>query len=281
MAGLTIGMMLVPQSIAYTHLAGLPVEYGLYSSMIGVMVYALFGTAKDINVGPTAALSLYIGQGIHQIIQSHAELNTPTHMVALASILALVTGGLITLLGLLRIGILLDFISAPIVVGFTFGAGLDIMLTQIPKLLGVAGVNTNGSTFNTIYELASRLKFASLANLAVGFTAMLMILALKAINERYGARYKVARIVGIARIGITVVFYTFISFLIAVAGHGDNEETGQRHPLYILRRVPHGLPTPSIPSADGVLFQQLLVASILPFLQTIIEHITMSKALSK
>ncbi|KAI8054430.1 sulfate transporter family-domain-containing protein [Syncephalis plumigaleata] len=280
-AGFTIGVMIVPQSIAYARLAGLPVEYGLYSSMVAAAVYALFGTAKDINVGPTAVLSLYTGQGLHQIIRDHAELNTPAHMVALASMMALLTGGLVTLLGLLRIGILLDFISAPVVVGFTFGAGLDIMLTQIPKLLGVAGVNTNESFFNTIYELARRLKSISVPNLAVGLSATIMILSLKAINDRYGSRYRIARIVGIGRIAIIVVLYTLISFLIAVAGHGDNEETGQRHPLYILRHVPRGLPMPSMPSAHGVPVQQLLVASILPFLQTMIEHITMAKALGR
>ncbi|RKP26025.1 sulfate transporter family-domain-containing protein, partial [Syncephalis pseudoplumigaleata] len=280
-AGLTIGVMVVPQSIAYAHLAGLPAEHGLYTALMGILAYAALGTAKDINVGPAAVLSLYIGQGVQQVVKNHTELGDAAHLVVLASMMALITGSMVALLGLLRMGILLDFISSPVVVGFTFGAGIDIMLTQLPKLLGVTGVNSNESTFDIIHALSIRLKSASLPDLGVGLSAVAMLLALKAVSGRFGARSRVARIVGSGRIAITVVFYTLVSFLVAVAGHGDDEATGRRHPLHILRRIPGGLPAPSVPAIDGALFQQLLVASMLPFLQTIIEHITIAKAISR
>ncbi|KAI9592196.1 sulfate transporter family-domain-containing protein [Syncephalis fuscata] len=280
-AGLTIGVMIVPQSIAYTHLVGLPVEYGLYASLVSVAVYGIFGTSKDVNVGATAVLSLYIGQGLHRVVSSNKEFADTPHMAGIAAAMAFMIGCITTLLGLLRAGIILDFISAPVIVGFTFGAAIDIMLTQIPKLLGVAGVNTNEGTFGLLDQLVMRLKTASLPNLGVGLTAVVMLLALKAVRDRFGHRSKAARIIGTARIAITVVFYTLVSFLIAVAGHGDDESAGRRHPLNILRKVPRGLPAASVPPLSISLLQQLLAASLLPLLQTVIEHVTISKALGR
>ncbi|KAI9597499.1 sulfate transporter family-domain-containing protein [Syncephalis fuscata] len=280
-AGLTIGVMLVPQGIAYARLAGLPVEYGLYSALVGVAVYAIFGTSKDISVGPTSVLAMYIGQGVREVAKYHGIVPDNSHLAGLASAMALLIGCMVSVAGMLRLGIIIDFISAPVVVGFTFGAAVDIMVAQLPKLFGIPNINTSHASYATFWDMLIKFGTASLPNLGVGISAIIMLVLLKMLRTKLGHRSRIASMIGGARIPIVVVFYTLVSFLVSVAGNGDDSSTGQKHPLNILRNVPRGIPKPQMPPISFSIMQQLFLASMLPLLQAVVEHVTISKALGR
>ncbi|XP_063149444.1 sodium-independent sulfate anion transporter [Candoia aspera] len=126
-AGLTVGMTVVPQALAYAVVAGLPVQYGLYSSFMGCFVYCLLGTSKDVTLGPTAIMSL--------LVSSYAF-----HEPALAVLLAFLSGCIQLAMGLLHLGFILDFISYPVIKGFTSAAAVTIGFNQVKTLLGLQNI---------------------------------------------------------------------------------------------------------------------------------------------
>ena len=131
-AGLTVGVMLIPQGMAYAMIAGLPPIYGLYASTIPLLIYAIFGTSRQLAVGPVAMVSLLTAAGIGAL----AEGGTDTY-ISLAITLALFVGLIQFLLGFFRLGFLVNFLSHPVISGFTSAAALIIGLSQLKHLLGV------------------------------------------------------------------------------------------------------------------------------------------------
>lgn len=125
-AGITLGLTLVPQSIAYAALAGLPVHYGLYSSFMGTLLYMFFGTVKEVSIGPTSLMALFVLQTCHGL---------PIQYVVL---LAFLSGAVVMLMGLLRLGFLVDLISPSVTSGFTSGTAVIIVVTQLKGLLGLS-----------------------------------------------------------------------------------------------------------------------------------------------
>ena len=131
-AGLTVGVMLIPQGMAYAMIAGLPPIYGLYASTIPLIIYAMMGTSRQLAVGPVAMVSLLTATGIGVL----AEGGTETYfMMAIA--LAFVVGMIQFLLGVFRLGFLVNFLSHPVISGFTSAAALIIGLSQLKHLLGI------------------------------------------------------------------------------------------------------------------------------------------------
>jgi sodium-independent sulfate anion transporter 11 len=116
--------------------ATLPPEYGLYSSFIGVLIYCIFGTSKDISIGPVAVMSLTVSE-----IIKHVNLTHPNEWPApqIATTVAFMTGFIVLGIGLLRLGWLVDFISAPAVSGFVTGSAISIASGQVPGLMGITG----------------------------------------------------------------------------------------------------------------------------------------------
>ncbi len=131
-AGLTVGLMLVPQGMAYAALAGMPVVTGIYASLLPAVVAALWGSSSRLSVGPTALTSLLIGASLNGLAEPGS-----TQWVALAAWLALLTGALQLLLGLMRFGWLLNLVTSPVLSGFTQAAALLILLSQLPALTGL------------------------------------------------------------------------------------------------------------------------------------------------
>ena len=123
-AGLTVGLTVIPQGIAYAVVAGLPPQYGLYSAFVGCFVYCVFGSCKDITIGPTAIMAL--------MTSMHAK-----HGPEYAVLLSFLSGLIIFLCGLLQLGFLIDFISVPVIAGFTSAAALTIASGQWKSLLGL------------------------------------------------------------------------------------------------------------------------------------------------
>ena len=131
-AGLTVGVMLIPQGMAYALIAGLPPIYGLYASLAPLVVYALFGSSRQLAVGPVAMVSLLVASAVGPLAQGDAAL-----YLGLAVLLSLLVGLLQFVLGLARFGFLVNFLSHPVLSGFTSAAALIIGFSQLKHLLGI------------------------------------------------------------------------------------------------------------------------------------------------
>ncbi|MEC7113742.1 MAG: SulP family inorganic anion transporter, partial [Bacteroidota bacterium] len=132
-AGLTVGVMLIPQGMAYAMIAGLPVVYGLYAALVPQVIYAAMGTSRQLAVGPVAMDSLLVAAGLGTVAVAGSD-----RYIELALLLALMMGSLQLLLGTFRLGFLAHFISKPVISGFTSAAALIIGLNQLPLLTGIA-----------------------------------------------------------------------------------------------------------------------------------------------
>jgi SulP family sulfate permease len=130
-AGITVALVLVPQSMAYASLAGLPPYYGLYASFLPGIVAALFGSSRQLATGPVAVVSLMTAAALEPLAL------TPDMYVAYAIALAMMVGIFQMMLGLLRLGVLVDFLSHPVVIGFTNAAAIIIATSQLSKIFGV------------------------------------------------------------------------------------------------------------------------------------------------
>ena len=132
LSGLTVALVLIPQSMAYAELAGLPPYYGLYASFLPPMVAALFGSSRQLATGPVAVVSLLTATTLEPLATAGSQ-----HYIAYAVLLALLVGGFQFTLGVLKLGLVVNFISHPVVNGFSNAAALIIATSQLPKLLGV------------------------------------------------------------------------------------------------------------------------------------------------
>ncbi|KAK9696801.1 hypothetical protein K7432_012275 [Basidiobolus ranarum] len=268
-AGLTVGFMLVPQSLAYAKLATLPVEYGLYSSFVGVMLYSFFGTSKDISVGPTAVLCLLVGSVIGTVSENGAY-NPVTVAVALCFL-----GGLVTLvMGLLRLGIILDFIPNSVIAGFTSGAAATIVLGQVKNLLGVPNVNGNDPSYVILLNLVKNLMNASWTDSFIGLSSILILVIFLIIRKKLGQRSLGWDIFGTAGNAFCVVLFTFISYLI-------NCNRGADHAFSIVGDVPGGFPPVRAPEISMQLLSDICFAAVPVTVITILEHVAICKAFAR
>ena len=131
-AGLTVGVMLIPQGLAYALIAGLPPIYGLYAALVPLLVYAFLGTSGQLAVGPVAMVSLLVATGVSSLSPSGVD-----EYVALALMLAFLVGAIQLALGLMRFGFITNFLSHPVLSGFTSAAALIIGLSQLKHLTGI------------------------------------------------------------------------------------------------------------------------------------------------
>jgi Sulfate permease and related transporters (MFS superfamily) len=131
-AGLTVGAMLIPQAMAYAVIAGMPPIYGLYAGLVPLLAYPLFGSSRQLAVGPVAIDMLIVGAGVGALAQSGTE-----RYVALAILLTAMVGGIQILMGLLRLGFVASLLSRPVIAGLTTAASLIIACSQLGNLLGV------------------------------------------------------------------------------------------------------------------------------------------------
>jgi high affinity sulfate transporter 1 len=169
-AGITLAAYAIPVSMAYASLAGLPPQMGLYCYLVGGLGYALFGTSRHLAIGPTSAISLLLGVSLAELA-SH----DPSRQVHLAAGTALFVAGVAALAWLLRLSVLVNFISESILTGFKVGAALVIAATQLPKLLGVPGGGDD--FFQRIGQIWQQLDATNWVALAIGLTALALLAA--------------------------------------------------------------------------------------------------------
>jgi SulP family sulfate permease len=168
-AGVTLAAYGIPVSLAYASLAGLPPQYGIYCYLVGGLFYALFGSSRQLAIGPTSAISMLIG-----VTVAGMAAGDPARWADIAALTALVVAAMCGVAWLLRLSSLVNFISETILLGFKAGAALTIALTQLPKLFGVKGGGEQ--FFERILVLAGQLPATNLAVLAFGLAALAMLL---------------------------------------------------------------------------------------------------------
>jgi sulfate permease, SulP family len=193
-SGITIGIMLIPQGMGYALVAGLPAEVGLYAAIFPPILYALLGTSNKISIGPVALDSILILTGLSVI----AEPGSP-HYVELAIGLTLMVGLIQTALGLLRFGVIANFLSYPVVIGYTSAAAVIIIGSQ---LANVAGVNLNGTTiFEKVYQLCMSVTSWNVVTLAISACCFLFLRFTTGYSSKFPAAL-FALVVGMSLSGI-------------------------------------------------------------------------------
>ncbi|WER50613.1 SulP family inorganic anion transporter [Cupriavidus sp. WKF15] len=168
-AGVTLAAYGIPVSLAYASLAGLPPQYGIYCYLVGGLAYALFGSSRQLAIGPTSAISMLVGVTVAGMAGGD-----PARWTSIAALTALLIAAMCVVAWLLRLSSLVNFISETILLGFKAGAALTIALTQLPKLFGVKGGGE--SFFERISILAGQIPDTNLAVLAFGLVALAVLL---------------------------------------------------------------------------------------------------------
>ena len=176
-AGLTVAVILIPQAIAFTLIADLPVEMGLYAAVLGAIVGGLWGSANQLHTGPANAISLLVASALVSI----AEPNSSPYILA-AGMLAVMAGLFQTFLGLARLGVLVNFVSHSVIIGFATGAGILIGIKQIEPLLGVT--LPNSSVLATLSGAATHLTRAHLPTLLIGTGTIALILVIHKLSPK-------------------------------------------------------------------------------------------------
>ena len=249
-AGLTVGIMLIPQGIAYAMIAGLPPIYGLYTSMILPIVYAVFGTSRQLAVGPVAMDSLIVATGVATL----ADIGTE-HFIEFAILLAFMTGALQILFGLFKLGFLVNFLSKPVISGFTSAAALIIGLNQLKHLLGI-DLHRNNKIQNLVIEAGSKVSQIHWYTFMIGVGSILIILAFK----KYFKKIPAALVVVILGILVVKIF------------HLDQQG------VKIVGEIPKGLPEFRLPHFDKAIMIKLFPISLTLSFIAFLEAISVAKA---
>ncbi|WP_292485039.1 SulP family inorganic anion transporter [Mesorhizobium sp.] len=243
-AAAIVTIMLIPQSLAYAMLAGLPAEVGLYASILPLIAYAIFGTSRTLAVGPVAVVSLMTASSIGAI----AAQGTPDYLAA-AALLALISGAMLMAMGLLRLGFMANFLSHPVISGFITASGLLIAAGQLKHILGV---RAEGHTLAEVAgELLSNLQETNIVTLLVGVTVLAFL---------YFARLKLAGLLVAVGIGArSADVWTKAGPIISVAGTiiAVTVFNLESYDIALVGAIPQGLPMLAVPALDPALIRDL------------------------
>jgi high affinity sulfate transporter 1 len=253
LAGFTLAAYAIPVSLAYTTLAGLPPQMGLYCYLVGGLGYALFGSSRHLAIGPTSAISLVFGVTIAQLAKGDAD-----RLLSLAALATLMVAGLFVLAWLLRLSVIVNFISESILTGFKAGAALAIIVTQLPKLFGVPGGGTD--IFSRLVLLGRQLGDTNSAVLAVGAAAIVLLVL--------GDKWLPGRPVAL---GVVILSLVAVPVL-ALSEHG----------VSVVGQLPVGLPSldlahPGWRNLDMDTLRQLASLAFACFLLSYIESISAAR----
>jgi sulfate permease, SulP family len=251
-AGVTVALVLIPQSMAYAQLAGLPAYYGLYAAFLPGIVAALWGSSKQLATGPVAVVSLLTASALAPF----AAIGTP-EFVALAILLAFLVGLVQLTLGLFRLGVVVNFLSHPVIIGFTNAAALIIGLSQLNKIFGVS-MPRSEHFVNDIWAVIQQIPDTHLLTLAMGVSAFALMWGLK----RYAPK--------LPGVLIAVVATTLVSWAIGYAELGGK----------VVGEIPSGLPPVALPQMDLGIAIDLLTSAIIISLVGFMEAISIAKAMA-
>jgi SulP family sulfate permease len=252
-AGLTVAVMLIPQAMAYATLAGMPPVTGLYAAIVGIAAYALLGTSGSLAVGPVAITSLLTVEGLRRI----ATPDDPAYP-ATAAALALLVGGLLVALGLLRLGVLVNLLSHPVISGFTSAAAIVIAVSQVKDLLGL-DIGRSDGLIDTLRALADGIGGTDTATAVLAAAAIGALVA----GRRYARRWPTALAV--------VVLATLATWALGLHEQG----------VAILGDVAGGLPSPAVPDVSFGLLGDLVPVALTIAVVAFAEGISVAKAIAR
>lgn len=253
LGGLTTAVMLIPQGMAYAMLAGLPPIVGLYASVVPLVVYALLGTSRQLAVGPVAMVSLLVAGGVGALVEQGSD-----QYLAYAVMLMVMVGGMQLLMGLGRLGFLVNFLSHPVLSGFTSAAALIIGLSQLKHLLGV-NIPRSHHVHEIVLGAVERAGEINGITLAIGVASVAVLVALKRLAPRFPRALAV------------VVGSTLAVWGLGLHGHG----------VGIVGDVPAGLPAFAVPSLDPAAMRSLLPTALTIALVGFMESIAVARAFAR
>jgi SulP family sulfate permease len=251
-AGVTLVAYAIPVSLAYASLAGLPPQHGIYCYLVAGIAYALFGTSRQLAVGPTSAISMLVGATVASMAAGD-----PARWVQIAALTALLFAGICALAYALRLSSLVNFISETVLVGFKAGAALTIAMTQLPKLFGVPGGGEH--FFERLWTLGSQLGNANPVVLGFGVTAIALLIA--------GDKFLPAR-----PIALLVVIASIVTMSVTSLADEGFKTVGV---------LPPGLPDPSLPALRPRDVDGVIPLAFACFLLAYIESVSAARALAQ
>ncbi|MGQ9620823.1 MAG: sulfate permease [Bacteroidales bacterium] len=247
-AGLTLAAYAIPVSLAYATLAGLPPQYGIYGYVIGGLFYAFFGTARQLAIGPTSAISMLIGVTLADLANGDTQ-----RWIDLASLTAMVFAGMSILAYILHLSSMINFISEIVLIGFKAGASIAIAMTQLPKLFGIQGGGT--STIERFITLIHQLPDLNAAVLIFGIIAITLLVA--------GIKIFPGKPVAIVIVTLSVLVITFTP-----VGALNFATVGL---------IPEGLPQVYIPSFDLADIGKIIPLGFACFILAYVESVSAAK----
>ena len=266
-AAVIVTIMLIPQSLAYAMLAGLPPEVGLYASIAPLVLYAVFGTSRALAVGPVAVVSLMTAAAVGQV----AAQGTPEYWGA-AIALALMSGLMLTAMGLLRLGFMANFLSHPVISGFITASGIIIAASQLKHILGVKAGGHNLA--EVLASLAQTIGDANPITAVIGVSVAAFLFwarkRLKPLLIAKGLRPRLADVIAKAGPVMAVAAST-----LAVWGLGLHERG-----VAIVGAIPSGLPPLALPSLDPALWSSLAVSALLISVVGFVESVSVAQTLA-
>ena len=250
-AGLTAAAVVLPKSMAYATVAGLPVAVGLYTAFVPMLIYALLGSSRVLNVSSTTTLAILAGTQLGLAVPD----GDPTRLLTASATLAALTGAMLILAGLLRLGFVANFISTPVLTGFKAGIGLVIVLDQVPKLLGIH-INKQGF-FLDIVSIVQHLPQTSLLTLAVAAATLAVLIGMEKLLP-----HSPAPLVAVGGSIAAIWLFGLQAHGVAIVGH-----------------IPQGLPSVTLP--DMSLIAELLPGALGIALMSFTESIAAGRAFAQ
>jgi sulfate permease, SulP family len=251
-AGITVALVLIPQSMAYAQLAGLPAYYGLYAAFLPVMIAALWGSSSQLGTGPVAVVSLLTATAVAQF----HEIGSP-EFITLAIMLAFLVGAFQFLLGVFRLGVIVNFLSHPVIVGFTNAAALIIAFSQLSKIFGVP-MHRSENFLMDILDVVMQVGSTHIPTLLFGVSAFAIMWFLKT---------KYPKLPGVL---IAVAATILVSWLINFEGMGGK----------VVSEIPEGLPSLAIPTFNMTIFWEMVMSAMVISLIGFMEAISIAKAMA-
>ena len=244
--------MLIPQGMAYAMLAGLPPIYGLYASTVPLILYALFGTSRQLSVGPGAMVALLVASGVGGLAAHGTD-----EYIQLALLLALMIGSIQFLMGVFRLGWIVNFLSHPVIAGFTSAVAIIIALNQLKYLLGIS--LSRGLFHEVLLEAVSKLSEVHLTTFLVGFGGILLLVLMKKFTPKLPAPL------------IIVVLSILLIWVTGVSSEGVD----------IVGEIPSGFPAFSVPTLDFAAMSSLMPIALTVAFIGFMQSIAVAKAIQK
>lgn len=267
LAAVIVTIMLIPQSLAYAMLAGMPPVTGLYASILPLIAYAVFGTSRALAVGPVAVISLMTASAVGAIATS----GTADYVTA-AILLAFLSGVMLVVMGVFRLGVLANFLSHPVISGFITASGLIIAASQLKYILGIKAEGEN--LLLLLNSLAHHLGDVNFRTLAIGASAIAFLFwsrtKLKPLLRKRGWSVRGADVATKAAPVVAVATTTVLTWLLALQDSG----------VKIVGQIPQGLPPFALPSFDLALLQQLWAPALLISIVGFVESVSVAQTLA-